>query len=360
MDVETIRSVYITLSFDEQFYSTQSKQAEVTKTKKSTTFFKQTYEIKAAHAFNVYSINRTFYVYLHIITKSGLQKCVGVAKIDNLALQVITSRQHSENRKEADDQYSILFFPNNHTYTGANNAIAESSVKCTYSPAMNSFTSDSPLTRSQMGQRSDSCIICTESASSSVYVTIPEESEEDVEKPRNVENELANAVEEYETIGVRSKNFGYVGSQETLVSWERMNENYETALHYMNRYLIADYKVSIPSLTLIVLFPNNQVSPSLAMQLNPATLTNCLYLSLPNPITVSFDSIITPTSRNRLIVNIPTIVTHILKGVDFKENRSTRSDLTRSIDLMHSETIGNTRYLCIGDLVCSARIAMYH
>lgn len=358
MDIEAIRSVYLTLSFDEQFYSTQSKQAEVAKTKKSTAFFKQTYEIKAAHAFNVYNINRTFYVYLHIITKSGLQKCVGVAKIDNLALQVITSRQHGETRKEGDDQYSILFFPNNHAYTGANNAIAESSVKCTYSPAMNSFTSDSPLTRSQMGQRSDSCIIYTEDDTGSVHVTIPEESDEEVEKPKNVENELANAVEEYETMGVRSKNFGYVGSKETLNSWERMNENYDTAFHYMNRYIIADYKISVPSLTFIILFPNKEISPSLSMQLNAATLTNCLYLSLPNPITVSFDSIITPTSRNRLIINIPTIVTRVLKGVDFTSNRSAQSDITHSIDPIHSETIGYIRYLCIGDLVCSARIAV--
>ena len=159
-------------------------------------------------------------------------------------------------------------------------------------------------------------------------------------------------------MGVRSKNFGYVGSKETLNSWERMNENYDTAFHYMNRYIIADYKISVPSLTFIILFPNKEISPSLSMQLNAATLTNCLYLSLPNPITVSFDSIITPTSRNRLIINIPTIVTRVLKGVDFTSNRSAQSDITNSIDPSHSETIGYIRYLCIGDLVCSARIAV--
>ena len=93
----------------------------------------QAYEIKAAHAFNVYNTSKVFYVYLHVITKSGLKKCIGEAKIDNFAHHVITSRQKGESGKE-DDYQSFLFFPHTPSNKRSTNAIAEGAIKYTYSP----------------------------------------------------------------------------------------------------------------------------------------------------------------------------------------------------------------------------------
>ena len=115
---------------------------------------------------------------------------------------------------------------------------------------MSSFTSDCP-TRGQVGQRSDSCIIYQEEKDStgSVQVRIPQE----VAKSENTDAEesheytasesgsdfsLSSTIVDYETIGVRSNNFGYVGSREALCSCERMKENNDIAIHYMNMYIV--------------------------------------------------------------------------------------------------------------------------
>ena len=103
--------------------------------KKTSRIVTHTYDVKAAHAFNVYNTNQVFYVYLHIITKSGLQLCIGEGKIDNLALQVITSRQKGEAMKDGYQQ-TIAFYPHNASSKLSSIVIAESPVKCTYSPAV--------------------------------------------------------------------------------------------------------------------------------------------------------------------------------------------------------------------------------
>ena len=101
--------------------------------KKRAAQFKQVYDIHAVHEFKIYTVGQPFFVYLYVLTKTGLQKCVGVAKIDNLALQAITNKQRGG---QGDDNYSILFFPNSHMDSCTSNAIAESSVKCTYMPSV--------------------------------------------------------------------------------------------------------------------------------------------------------------------------------------------------------------------------------
>ena len=239
---------------------------------------------------------------------------------------------------------------------------------------MSSFTSDCP-TRGQVGQRSDSCIIYQEEKDStgSVQVRIPQE----VAKSENTDAEesheytanesgsdcsLSSTIEDYETIGVRSKNFGYVGSREALCSCERMNENYDMAIHYMNRYIVEDYKVSVPSLTLTVMYPNKEMSPSLSAQLmnvNADALTNCFFFSLPNPVTLTYDSIITPTSRNRLTMTFPTVNVRILKGVDYNCLAVHSNAMGSEAKLeSRSSRIGEVRYLCIGDLACTMRLAV--
>ena len=128
--------------YDEQFYSTKNKTNEESKIKKTS---KQIYDIRSIQSFNVYNINRTFYIYLNVITKNKFQKCVGVAKIDNLALQVITNHEKNKNKHE-EDVFSMLFFPNSHNELSTKNAIAETVIKCTYSSVsvhMNSTQSHS-------------------------------------------------------------------------------------------------------------------------------------------------------------------------------------------------------------------------
>ena len=191
--------------------------------------------------------------------------------------------------------------------------------------------------------------------------------------------ELTSAMQEYESIGVRSKQYGYQGSRDALCSTKHMNDNYNMALHYMNRYIIQDYQITIPSVTMAVFYPNKEISSSLStdfMRVPTTALMNALYLSLPNPTTITMNTIITHTSRNRLIVNIPTVVGRVLKGVDYQSSiPSSRSmsihlpegELPRSSmnSAVHGNRFGETnsgvddvRYLCIGELVCTARIAV--
>lgn len=135
---EDIDTIFISMVYDEQYFSTKNKASEEVKIKKNSAS-KQIYDIKTIQAFNVYNVNRTFYVYLYVVTKDSFQKCVGVAKIDNLALQVINNRQRHEPSKNDEDVFSILFFPNSHHDSSANNAIAETTVKCTYNPSVRSL-----------------------------------------------------------------------------------------------------------------------------------------------------------------------------------------------------------------------------
>ena len=191
--------------------------------------------------------------------------------------------------------------------------------------------------------------------------------------------ELTSAMQEYESIGVRSKQYGYQGGRDALCSTKHMNDNYDMALHYMNRYIIQDYQITIPSVTMVVFYPNKEISSSLStdfMRVPTTALMNALYLSLPNPTTITMNTIITHTSRNRLIVNIPTVVGRVLKGVEYQSSiPSSRSisihlpegELSRSSvnSAVHGNRYGETssgvddvRYLCIGELVCTARIAV--
>ena len=193
--------------------------------------------------------------------------------------------------------------------------------------------------------------------------------------------ELTSAMQEYENIGVRSKQYGYQGSRDALCYVKNMNDNYVMAMHYMNRYIIQDYQITVPSVTMAVFYPNKEISSSLStdfMRVPTTALMNVLYLSLPNPITVTMNTIITHTSRDRMVVNIPTIVGRVLKGIDYQSS----IPLSRSISIhipdrelprpsmgtsipgnrfgeTSSSGVDDVRYLCIGELVCTARIAMY-
>ena len=133
MQSEPVQSIFLVMSYDEQYYSTKSRLVEASSVKKRAAQFKQVYDIHAVHEFKIYTVGQPFFVYLYVLTKTGLQKCVGVAKIDNLALQAITNKQRGG---QGDDNYSILFFPNSHMDSCTSNAIAESSVKCTYMPSV--------------------------------------------------------------------------------------------------------------------------------------------------------------------------------------------------------------------------------
>lgn len=359
-DVDT---VFLSITYDEQFYSTKNKTIEELKIKKNSSS-KQVYEIKTIQAFSVYNVNRTFYAYLYVITKAGFQKCVGVAKIDNLALQVIANKQrHSDSQEE--DVYSILFFPNSHNDSCANNAIAETVIKCTYSPTVGlSFdshiqrTSDSENTI-DVGIRSDSCIFYDGNEDNGT--------EETKENPGDGDckdfNMLESAISEFESLGSRSKNFGYIGSTETLCSFDKMMDNYDMAIHFMYRFMIADIKVTIPEVHLLVTYPNSCIAQSHSIQFMKmsSSLCNCISLSLPNMITVTYDTIITPTSRNRVVVCIPTILLRFLKGIDYSEAYhvlSTPETIPHSFE--PSSSIEGQRFVCIGEVVCTLRIGVYN
>lgn len=47
---------------------------------------------------------------------------------------IANKQRHNDSQEE--DVYSILFFPNSHNDSCANNAIAETVIKCTYSPTV--------------------------------------------------------------------------------------------------------------------------------------------------------------------------------------------------------------------------------
>ena len=135
-DNSEIDSVYMTMVYDEQYYSAKNKNNDAMKIKKNSILM-YSYEINSLQSFNVYNVKRTFFIYLNIVTKTGFQKCVGVAKVDNLALQVITNHQPQDNHnKDKVFANTIYFFPNSHNGSCTNTVIAETEIVCTYSPSV--------------------------------------------------------------------------------------------------------------------------------------------------------------------------------------------------------------------------------
>lgn len=199
-----------------------------------------------------------------------------------------------------------------------------------------------------------------------------EENEAPAEEAKLFENLFTNAVDVFATVGNKSKSFGYVGSRESLCSCDKMNDNYTIATHISNRFLVADIRVGIPSCTLLVSFPSTTIpkarphAPSFSSSLN-----NCLFLSLPKQITVTYDTVITPTSRQRTVVNVPSVVVRVLKGVDFgcrldaslkpvdqaRNKEFTRLDGIPGIGAVLSR-LSLQRFLCVGELPCTVRVAL--
>lgn len=116
--------------FDEQFYCTYSKQAEGVKLKKKGAS-ELTCDLHAEHSFNVYTLDRVFYVYLFIITRSSFRKCIGIGKVDNLALLAVMKKQETQ---------SILFFPNCGYDTRSSSPIAAADINYNYKPKVASLS----------------------------------------------------------------------------------------------------------------------------------------------------------------------------------------------------------------------------
>lgn len=174
---------------------------------------------------------------------------------------------------------------------------------------------------------------------------------------------LESAISEFESLGSRSKNFGYIGSTETLCSFDKMMDNYDMAIHFMFRFMIADIKVTIPEVHLLVTYPNTCIARSHSIQFMKmsSSLCNCVSLSLPNMITVTYDTIITPTSRNRAVVCVPTVLLRVLKGIDYSEVYhvlSTPETTPHSFE--PTSSIEGQRFVCIGEVVCTLRIGVYN
>lgn len=88
-------------------------------------------DLDITHSFSVYSASSPVLFFLVLTTRSGLQRCVGTAKIDHAAFRVMSSSSNSE----ADDEaYSILFFPSNLNDACANNPVASTMVSCSHVP----------------------------------------------------------------------------------------------------------------------------------------------------------------------------------------------------------------------------------
>lgn len=211
--------------------------------------------------------------------------------------------------------------------------------------------------------RSDSCIFYNDNEDEVTETTKENLNETELMKDNNI---LESAIDEFESIGIRSKNFGYLGSQDSLCSVDKMNENYDMAIHYMYRFMIADIKVVVPSVNLLVTYPNTFIprSPSIQFMKLSSSLCNCFTLSLPNPITVSYDTIITPTSRNRVIVNVPTILLRVLKGIDYSSesyrNLGSASETHNPPFVETPSFLEGQRFVCIGEVICTLRIAIYN
>ena len=181
---------------------------------------------------------------------------------------------------------------------------------------------------------------------------------------------FTKAVDMFAVLGNKSKNFGYIGSRDSLCSLERMNENYNYGIHFSYRFLVADIRVAIPSITLLVSFPSSLVpkvrarSPALATPIN-----NCLFVSIPKQTLITYNTIITPSSRCRTVVNVPTVVVRVLKGVNYDlHSQRTKAEMDRERGFVRLDglqgiesAIGRLsvqRFLCVGELLCTVRIAM--
>jgi hypothetical protein len=163
---DEITSIRLTVYYDEQFYSTNSKitQSEQTRSRKTSMI---SFDIKNTLSYNVYDVDRPLFLYLYVITQSGFEKCVGVGKMDNFVHQFITKKRKEDEKrkeekkrkerekrrkeKEIDDDddddneesendneeirkegsYSILFFPVDHE-VGTRTAIAETAINVSY------------------------------------------------------------------------------------------------------------------------------------------------------------------------------------------------------------------------------------
>lgn len=214
----------------------------------------------------------------------------------------------------------------------------------------------------EYGVRSGSCVIhLDEDDESSVKIDMSEEGEEKSEQSKLAES-LNAAIDEFDSIGTRSKTFGYVSSPESMMSMDRMNENYDLAMHYMARFLISDIKVGIPSIALLVSYPNTVCKSVPLKMLRFSSLSNVFLLSIPNPVTVKYDTIITPSSRSRLVVNIPTVVLRVLKGVDFVPSQTSALKDTITLPSESEQALLDNfsyqRFLGVGEILCSVRVAM--
>lgn len=213
--------------------------------------------------------------------------------------------------------------------------------------------------------RTESCIFFEEDESCPDQAAVkmePEGGEKQAESV-NPTFDLNAAIEEFESLGARSRNYGYVGSQGSLCSCDKMNEHYEVANHYMYRFMIADIRVTVPSVSLLVVYPNHEAPASLPDRLLnvSSSLYNALLLSVPNPLTATYGTIITPTSRDRIVVNIPAVLLRVLKGKDYCVKpgaAAPRGAAAREADALPLEEAIGQRFLCIGEVVLPLRLAL--
>ena len=169
-------------------------------------------------------------------------------------------------------------------------------------------------------------------------VKIDMNNEKEGESSPNIVESLNAAIDEFDNLGTRSKTFGYVSTPESMISMDRMNE-------------------------VLVSYPNS-ICKSIPMKLiRYSSLSNVFLLSIPNPISVKFDTIITLSSRSRLIVNVPTLVLRVLKGVDYVSGptSSLKDSITSPSENEQAflDSFSHQRFLGIGEVICTMRIAMY-
>ena len=235
-------------------------------------------------------------------------------------------------------------------------------------------------------QRSGSCVF-NEGDDSDLSELPSERHESEEENEQNEQNEqtaattansgvqmydqlFTKAVDMFAVLGNKSKNFGYIGNRDSLCSLEKMNENYNYGIHFSYRFLVADIRVAVPSITLLISFPSSLVpkvrvrTPALATPIN-----NCLFVSIPKQTLITYNTIITPSSRCRTVVNVPTVALRVLKGVNYDiHSQRSNADQERErgfvrLDDLHGiesaiSKLSVQRFLCVGELLCTMRIAM--
>ena len=83
----------------------------------------------------------------------------------------------------------------------------------------------------------------------------------------------------------------------------------------------------------------------------------------------TYNTIITPSSRCRTVVNVPTVLVRVLKGVNYDlHSQRTKAEMDRERGFVRLDglqgiesAIGRLsvqRFLCVGELLCTVRIAM--